>query len=99
PDYSASLKEDVKGLKIAVPKQFMTDMISEEVREAVNNAVKVLESLGVVCEEVDMPNVAYAESAYYIISSVESVYTMGRDNSVRYRYRLKYAESMIDKYK
>lgn len=99
PDYAASLKEDVKGLKIAVPKQFMTDMISEEVREAVNSAVKVFESLGAVCEEVDMPNIAYAESAYYIISSAESASAMARYDSVRYGHRAESAESMIDMYK
>src|SRR5699024_820169 len=82
PDYSASLKEDVKGLKIAVPKQFMTDMISEEVRE-----------------EVYMPNVSYAESAYYIISSSESASAMARYDSVRYGHRAESAESMIDMYK
>lgn len=99
PDYSEAIKEDVKGLKIAIPKQFMTETISDDVREAVHNAVKIYESLGAVCEEVDMPQLAYADAAYYIISSAEGASAMARYDSVRFGHRAESAENMIDMYK
>lgn len=99
PGYADALVEDVKGLKIAVPKQFMTETVTQEVRDAVQNAIKVFESLGAVCEEVDMPHVSYSDAVYYIISSGEAASSMARYDGVRFGHRTQSAEDMIDLFK
>ena len=98
-NYETALNKDIKGMKIAVPKQYMTEEISADVREAVNNAIKTFESFGAVCEEVDMPHLAYADIVYSIISSAEGASSMARYDSVRFGHRAENAEGMIDMFK
>lgn len=99
PNFSSALTGDVKGLKIAVPKEYLGEGVSESVRQSVLNALKVLEGLGAVWEEVSLPHSKYALAAYYLLSSSEASANLARFDGVRYGYRSKDAETLIDLYK
>ena len=73
PDFQAALTGDIKGLKIGVPKEYLGEGVSEEVKKAVQEALKTLESLGAEWEEVSLPNLQYAAEAYYVIATSEAI--------------------------
>ncbi|MFJ7727292.1 Asp-tRNA(Asn)/Glu-tRNA(Gln) amidotransferase subunit GatA [Neobacillus sp. NPDC097160] len=99
PNFASALTGDVKGLKIAVPKEYLGEGVNEAVRQSVLDALKVLESLGAVWEEVSLPHSKYALAAYYLLSSSEASANLARFDGVRYGYRTPDAESLIDLYK
>lgn len=99
PKYTEALKKDVKGLKIGVPKEYFTDGVTKEVKNAVKEALKVYESLGATWEEVSLPHSKYALSTYYLISSSEASASLARFDGVRYGVRSENADNMIDMYK
>ncbi len=87
PDYVGALTGDVKGLKIAVPKEFMGEGIHPEVREKVQAALGVLENLGAVWEEVSLPHVPYADATFYILACAEASSALSRYDGIRYGMR------------
>ncbi len=97
-DYLANLKSDVRGLKIGVPKEYFGDGIDNNVKNAVYSAVKVLEENGALVKEISLPSTNYALSAYYIISSAEASSNLARYDGVKYGYRAKEFDSLIDMY-
>ncbi|MEH7299235.1 Asp-tRNA(Asn)/Glu-tRNA(Gln) amidotransferase subunit GatA [Neobacillus drentensis] len=99
PNFAGALTGDVKGLKIAVPKEYLGEGVSESVRQSVLDALKVLEGLGAVWEEVSLPHSKYALATYYLLSSSEASANLARFDGVRYGYRAQDAESLIDLYK
>jgi aspartyl-tRNA(Asn)/glutamyl-tRNA(Gln) amidotransferase subunit A len=99
PDYVSALTGDIKGLKIAVPKEYLGEGVSEEIRQSVMDALKVLEGLGATWEEVSLPHSKYALATYYILSSSEASANLARFDGVRYGYRTEDAENLIDMYK
>jgi aspartyl-tRNA(Asn)/glutamyl-tRNA(Gln) amidotransferase subunit A len=98
PDYVAELTGDVQGLRIAVPKEYLGEGIHPEVREKVLTALKVLEGLGAVWEEVSLPHSEYVIPAYYIIASSEASSNLARYDGVRYGVRAK-TNNLIQMYK
>lgn len=88
--------EDVKGLRIAVPKQFLGEGVSEEVKESVQNALQMFELLGATWEEVNLPHLEYADAAYYIIANGEGSSSLARYDGVRYGLRSENGKDMID---
>ena len=99
PDYLATIKDGVKGLKIAVPKEYLSEGVSDEVKQSVMDALKVYEKLGATWEEVSLPNSKYAIPAYYLISSGEASANLARFDGIRYGHRTDEATNMIDMYK
>ncbi|MGG1678970.1 Asp-tRNA(Asn)/Glu-tRNA(Gln) amidotransferase subunit GatA [Neobacillus sp. NRS-1170] len=99
PNFASALTGDVKGLKIAVPKEYLGEGVSESVRQSVLDALKVLEGLGAVWEEVSLPHSKYALATYYLLSSSEASANLARFDGVRYGYRAPDAESLMDLYK
>jgi aspartyl-tRNA(Asn)/glutamyl-tRNA(Gln) amidotransferase subunit A len=99
PHYANSLTGDIKGLKIAVPKEYLGEGVSEEVKESVLQALKVLEKLGATWEEVSLPHSKYGVATYYLISSSEASANLARFDGVRYGYRTKDAQNLIEMYK
>lgn len=99
PAYTEKLSGDVKGLKIAVPKEYLAEGVAPEVKEAVMDALKVYESLGASWEEVSMPHTKYAVPTYYLLSSAEGSTSLARFDGVRYGERSENANNMIDMYK
>ncbi|GAE28176.1 aspartyl-tRNA(Asn) amidotransferase subunit A [Halalkalibacter wakoensis JCM 9140] len=99
PDFLSALTGDVKGLKIAVPKEYLGEGVQEEVKQSVLDALKVLEGQGATWEEVSLPHSKYALATYYLISSSEASANLSRFDGVRYGYRTDNAENLIEMYK
>ncbi|MCD7034393.1 Asp-tRNA(Asn)/Glu-tRNA(Gln) amidotransferase subunit GatA [Metabacillus sp. GX 13764] len=99
PDFLSSLTGDVKGMKIAVPKEYLGEGVGEEAKNAVLEALKVLEGLGATWEEVSLPHSKYALATYYLLSSSEASSNLSRFDGIRYGYRTDNAESLLDLYK
>nr|WP_302328579.1 Asp-tRNA(Asn)/Glu-tRNA(Gln) amidotransferase subunit GatA [Salirhabdus salicampi] len=94
PKYSDALTGDVKGLKIAVPKEYLGEGVSEEVKHAVLAALKKYEELGAQWEEVSLPHSKYALATYYLLSSSEASANLARFDGVRYGVRSEKAKTM-----
>ncbi len=99
PKFSEALTGDIKGLRIAVPKEYLGEGVGEEARNSVLEALKVLESLGATWEEVSLPHSKYALATYYLLSSSEASANLARFDGVRYGYRSPNAENLIEMYK
>jgi aspartyl-tRNA(Asn)/glutamyl-tRNA(Gln) amidotransferase subunit A len=99
PDYVAALGTDVKGLRIAVPKEYLAEGVEAGVKEKVLAALKVLEGLGATWEEVSLPHSKYALATYYLLSSSEASANLSRFDGVRYGLRSDNSESLIELYK
>jgi aspartyl-tRNA(Asn)/glutamyl-tRNA(Gln) amidotransferase subunit A len=99
PNFAAALTGDIKGLKIAVPKEYLGEGVGEEARQSVLDALKVLEGLGAVWEEVSLPHSKYALAAYYLLSSSEASANLARFDGVRYGYRSPNSDNLMDLYK
>lgn len=87
PDFTKALTKDIKGMKIALPKEFFAKGMGEDTREAVLKAVEIYKELGAVVEEVSMPNVEYGLPVYYIIAPAECSSNLGRYDGVKYGHR------------
>ncbi len=88
-DYLKALKGDVKGLKIAVPKEFFGEGINEEVKEKLQEAIETYKKLGATVEEVSLNVAEYSLATYYIIACAEASSNLGRFDGIRYGYRTK----------
>lgn len=99
PDFTKGLTGDIKGMKIAVPKEYLAEGVNEAVRQSVLDALKVLEKLGATWEEVSLPHSKYALATYYLLSSSEASANLSRFDGVRYGYRADNVETLIDLYK
>jgi len=99
PNFLDALNGEVKGLKAGLPKEYFVEGVDPEVKEAVLNAVKKLEALGVEVVEVSLPNTRYAVETYYIIAPAEASSNLGRFDGVRYTYRAENYKDLIDMYK
>ncbi len=99
PDYTKALNRDIKGMKIGIPKQYLEHGLQPEVKAAVENAIKTYESLGAVCEECSLPLSEYALPAYYIIASAEASSNLARYDGIKYGFRAKEYDDLIDLYK
>lgn len=87
PDYLQEMKKGVKGLRIGLAKEYMAEGISEPVKQAVQDAVKVLKTLGAEVVDVSLPHTEYALAAYYIIAPAEASSNLARYDGVRYGHR------------
>ena len=97
-DYSLALKNDVKGLKIGVPKEFFGEGINEEVKTALYKAMDEYKKLGAVVEETSLDIAEYALATYYIIACAEASSNLGRFDGIRYGYRAKEYENLKELY-
>jgi len=96
PDYTQFLINDVKGLKIGLPKEYFADGLDPEVEQAIREAVKIFTDLGAHVEECSLPHTEYAVSAYYLIATAEASSNLARFDGVRYGYRAEDAEDVIE---
>ena len=95
-DYLKSLKDGVKGLKIGVPKEFLGEGINQEVRESIENVIKIYKELGAEVEECSLDIADQALATYYIIACAEASSNLGRFDGIRYGYRTKNYEDLND---
>lgn len=99
PNYSEVMKQDIKGLRIGVPKEYLDEGVNPEVKDAIMAALKKYEELGATWEEVSLPHSKYALAAYYLISSSEASANLARFDGIRYGHRTDKRVDMIDLYK
>jgi len=100
PDYTKSLINDVKGLKVGIPKEyFIEDGMDPEVTKSIQDAIKMFEQLGAVCVEVSLPHTDYGIADYQIISRAEASANLARFDGTRYGYRASDSDSLMDMYK
>ena len=88
-DYVKALKNDVKGLKIGVPKEFLAEGTNKEVKEKIEEAIKIYKDLGATVEEISLDVAKYSLATYYIIACAEASSNLGRFDGIRYGYRAK----------
>ena len=98
-DFTSALKDDVKGLRIGIPRDYFGEGLNPEVAAAVKTAAKVLEEKGAVVEEFDLSLVDYAIPAYYVIASAEASSNLARFDGVKYGYRTEEYEGLHNMYK
>lgn len=98
-DFTAALVDDVKGLRIGIPRDYFGEGLDEEVKTAVLAAAKVLEEKGAIVEEFDLSLVEYAIPAYYVIASAEASSNLARFDGVKYGYRTEEYEGLHNMYK
>ncbi len=99
PSYRSFLAEDLKNMKIGVPRELMVKEIDAEIKNAVNQALKLAEGMGAKIEEISLPSLEYALSVYYIIAPSEASSNLSRFDGVRYGYRNKDATTLREMYK
>ena len=97
-DYTKALKNDVKGLKIAVPKEFFGEGINEEVKSKLEEAMKTYKELGAEVTEVSLDIAEYALATYYIIACAEASSNLGRFDGIRYGHRAKEYNNLKELY-
>lgn len=98
-DFTSALSDDVKGMKVGIPRDYLGSGLDEEVKEAVLKAAKALEEKGAEVEEFDLSLVEYAIPAYYVIAAAEASSNLERFDGVKYGYRAKDYEGLHNMYK
>ncbi|TSI10562.1 Asp-tRNA(Asn)/Glu-tRNA(Gln) amidotransferase subunit GatA [Lysinibacillus sp. BW-2-10] len=99
PNYVSKLNGDIKGLRIAVPKEYLGEGVGEAARNSVREALEVLKGLGATVEEVSLPHSKYALAAYYILSSSEASSNLSRFDGIRYGFRAEGVKNLMELYK
>ncbi|UCG77277.1 MAG: Asp-tRNA(Asn)/Glu-tRNA(Gln) amidotransferase subunit GatA [Nitrospirota bacterium] len=97
PDHTSMLGNDIKGLKIGMPKEYFIEGIDGEVEASVKKAIGQLESLGAEIIEISLPHTGYAVATYYIIATSEASSNLARYDGVRYGLRVE-GDDLIDMY-
>ncbi len=98
-DFTTALQNDVKGLKIGIPKDYLGEGLDEEVKKSILEAAKVFKDKGAIIEEFDLSLVEYAIPAYYVIASAEASSNLSRFDGVKYGLRAKEYEGLHQMYK
>ena len=98
PDFSQLIGQDIKGMKIGVPKEFMGEGVSPEVRKSIEAAIETLRLLGATVDEVSLPHSQYGVQVYYIIASSEASSNLQRFDGIRYGFRSENITNLEDVY-
>ncbi|HEL2135576.1 TPA: Asp-tRNA(Asn)/Glu-tRNA(Gln) amidotransferase subunit GatA [Streptococcus suis] len=97
-DFTSKIGQDIKGMKIALPKEYMGEGIDLQVKETILKAAKHLESLGAIIEEVSLPHSKYGVAVYYIIASSEASSNLQSFDGIRYGFRAEDATNLDEIY-
>ncbi len=97
PDFTSVLGQDIKGIKIGVPKEYFIEGMDKEVENAVREAIKKLESLGAIPVEISLPHSEYALATYYILATSEASSNLARYDGVKYGFRAE-GKDLLDMY-
>ena len=95
-DYTKALKNDVKSLRIGIPKEYFGEGINKEVKEALEKAIEEYKAMGAIVEECSIPIAEYALATYYIIACAEASSNLGRFDGIRYGYRTSNFKNLRD---
>jgi aspartyl-tRNA(Asn)/glutamyl-tRNA(Gln) amidotransferase subunit A len=98
PDYTATLGQGVKGLRLGLPREYFIEGVDPQVDAAVRAAIKQYESLGAEIVEVSLPHTEHAVGVYYIVATAEASANLARFDGVRYGHRAADASGLLDHY-
>jgi len=98
PDYTKSLRDSIKGLKIGIPKEFFSEGLDSSVEKVITESMKEFEAMGAKLQEISLPNSAYAIPTYYIVAPCECSSNLSRLDGVRYGYRCEDPKDLNDLY-
>ena len=98
-DYTEALKNDVKGMKIGIPKEFFGEGINSEVKQKLEEAIQKYKELGAEIEEFSLDIANYSLATYYIIACAEASSNLGRFDGIRYGYRTPNFDNLKDIYR
>jgi aspartyl-tRNA(Asn)/glutamyl-tRNA(Gln) amidotransferase subunit A len=98
PDYTKSLTNDIKGLKVGIPKEYFIDGLDAQVKAVIDEAIDKLKKLGACVKQVSLPHTEYAVAVYYIVATAETSSNLARFDGVQYGYRSK-SDNLIQMYK
>lgn len=99
PDYTKALINDIRDMRIGIPKEYISEGINDDVKKCILKAIEVLENIGAKCEEFSLPITEYAIPAYYLISSAEASSNLARYDGIKYGYRAEKYSDLLDLYK
>ena len=99
PDFTKALVNDVKGMKIGIPKEYFVEGLDHGVEKRVNEAIKVYRDLGADCIDISLPHTEYAVAVYYILSSAEASSNLARYDGVKYGFRVDSPKDLMDMYR
>lgn len=97
-DYTKYLNQDIKGMKIGIPKEYFAEGLNPEIRGIIENGIEVLKKLGAEIKEISLPMSKYALAVYYILASSEASSNLARFDGIRYGYRAEDFEDVVDLY-
>ena len=97
-DVTKTLKGDIKGLKIGVIKELLGEGVSDDVRKSVENSIEIYKKLGAQIKEISLPLLKYSIGIYYIVATAEASSNLARFDGVRYGYRTKDAQNLLEMY-
>jgi aspartyl-tRNA(Asn)/glutamyl-tRNA(Gln) amidotransferase subunit A len=98
PDYTATLNNDIKGLRIGLPKEYFGEGLNPEVAKIVESAIGEYKKLGAAVVEVSLPNSKLAIPCYYVLAPAEASSNLSRFDGARYGYRAKEYTDLVDMY-
>lgn len=99
PDYTKTLNDPIKGLRIGLPKEYFSAGLNSDVAKVIEDAIKEYEKMGAIISEVSLPNTNLSVPAYYVIAPAECSSNLARYDGVRYGYRCKDPVDLQDLYK
>ena len=99
PDYTATLNDDIKGLKIGLPKEYFGEGLNADVANVVDAAIKHYESLGAELVDISLPNSSLSVPTYYVVAPAECSSNLSRFDGVRFGYRCDAPRNLEDLYK
>ncbi|HEY3198273.1 MAG TPA: Asp-tRNA(Asn)/Glu-tRNA(Gln) amidotransferase subunit GatA [Nitrospirales bacterium] len=98
PDYMKALKENMRGMKVGVPKEFFTEGMDPEVEQAVRAAIDEMKDLKAEIKEISLPTTQHAIAAYYLIAPAEASSNLARYDGVRYGFRAAKEKGLLEMY-
>jgi aspartyl-tRNA(Asn)/glutamyl-tRNA(Gln) amidotransferase subunit A len=98
PDYTGGLRDDLKGIRLGLPREYMVEGVDPQVKAAIDSAVAHFQSLGAEIMEVSLPHTQYAIAVYYIVATAEASANLARFDGVRYGYRTENPTDLLDFY-
>jgi aspartyl-tRNA(Asn)/glutamyl-tRNA(Gln) amidotransferase subunit A len=98
PDFTAALTGDVKGVRVGVPRAFVSDGVDEGVRRALDAALETLREAGATLVDIELPHAKYAIPVYYLVATAEASSNLARYDGVRYGHRAAAATNLKEMY-
>lgn len=99
PNFTKSLINNAKGLKIGIPKEYFVEGMDVEVEKSVKDAIELFKRFGAEIKDVSLPHADYAISTYYVIAPAEASSNLARYDGVKYGYRTNNRENLLGMYK